>query len=390
MYRERHFVIIDTIPMKKLSLLILIMWTSMLLAAQPSGNELKARELGKQAIQLMDKEQKYTQAIKLLKKAAKLDPATIAYYYEIAYAYYAQKDYEKVISTLKKVVKDDKADVRYYRLLGIAYDLQKEYKDAAKIFEKGIERFPYSGELYLEMGGLEYRMGRTDLAVNNWEQGIKRDPTFSSNYYWAAKMYLNSNEQIWGMFYGELFMNLERASTRTEEMSKLLFRTYKQGINYTSETTAKVSFSEKANMFLLLESLGPIDTLYTIPFLAAYELTHQVALKDILKDKQKRSQTSITAYTELRKMVNAKWFAHERDNTYPNILMSWHKQLIEADHFEAYTYWLLQDGDYAQFTKWVQRNEYTYKAFMKWFASHPLKLNEQQRFHRLQYYEGGE
>ena len=63
------------------------------------------------------------------------------------------------------------------------------------------------------------------------------------NYYRAARIYCVTNEELWGMLYGEIFMNLERGSNRTAEISKLLYDTYKREIKFTSDTSYSVSFA---------------------------------------------------------------------------------------------------------------------------------------------------
>ena len=73
-----------------------------------------------------------------------------------------------------------------------------------------------------------------------FEKGIEVNPMFASNYFRAAKIYCNSSEEVWGMIYGEIFINLERTNDRTFKISKLLFDTYKSEITFTSETATLV------------------------------------------------------------------------------------------------------------------------------------------------------
>ncbi len=78
------------------------------------------------------------------------------------------------------------------------------------------------------------QLGKKDYnkALTYFEKGIEVAPNYSSNYYWCARLYCNSTEEVWGMIYGEIFMNLERNSKRTAEISKLLFDTYKKEIKW--------------------------------------------------------------------------------------------------------------------------------------------------------------
>ena len=54
------------------------------------------------------------------------------------------------------------------------------------------------------------------IALNYYEKGIEIDPKFPSNYYRAALLYDYSDHEIWGLIYGELFMDLEPNTKRTE------------------------------------------------------------------------------------------------------------------------------------------------------------------------------
>lgn len=64
---------------------------------------------------------------------------------------------------------------------------------------------------------------------------------FSSNYFQLAKLYLNSNNKLVGIIYSELFINIERTTKRTQEMSELLYKTYKSLITL-QENESKISF----------------------------------------------------------------------------------------------------------------------------------------------------
>ena len=131
-------------------------------------------------------------------------------------------------------------------------------------YERGLQIFPNSGRLYLELGNIH----QDDLnkALQYYEKGVQVDPTHSSNYYWLAKIFCNNTEEeVWGMVYGELFLNLERGSHRTEEISKLLYDTYKSEIKYPEEGKMTVSFSK--NMVI------PVGEKAKMPFEFAYEMS---------------------------------------------------------------------------------------------------------------------
>ncbi len=371
--------------MKSLLLIITFSVGQFLLLGQ--NNKEQAHKYGREAIRLMDEEKDYQEAIKLLRKAQSLDEDNILYSYEIAYAYFAQKRYNSAIGFLQKLQKKDKFNERFYRLLGACYDLSGNLKKAEKTYLKGIERHPFGGELYTEMGGLQYRSGNIDHAVNYWEMGIRRDPTFASNYYWTAKMYMHSSEQVWGVFYGELFMNLERNSKRTAEIGKMLLDTYLSGFHKESDFSGWFSLSERARTYRLLE----FEEKDQLPFQVAYnDAFGKVFTKWIEADSTSKEVAGIQELTSLRSKFTKHWFKYERYAPYPNILLDWHQTIIKEGHFEAYTYWLLMNGDIPAFEAWIETHKSEFGAFMTWFKKNPLKLHQHKKFHRLQYIEGNQ
>src|SRR5690606_10686824 len=114
---------------------------------------------------------------------------------------------------------------------------------AIQVYEDGLKKFPLSGKLYLERGTMELKREDLDAALKYYEMGIKVDPNFPSNYYWASRIYSYTTETVWTLIYGELFMNLERNTKRTAEISKLLYDTYVESIQIDSDTSFNLKFS---------------------------------------------------------------------------------------------------------------------------------------------------
>ena len=177
-----------------LLLLLAVMFASSIFAQ----NNPKAKEIVNEAIKHVD-EGDYKTGIKLLQEAQKLEPEDVDITYEIGYAYYLDKDYKKAIQILEKIKSDKKAKDYVFQLLGNAYDNLGKTEDALATYKDGLKRFPNSGRLYLEQGTLWMRQKEYNKALDLYEAGIKADPDFASNYYWAAKLYCSSSEEVWGM-----------------------------------------------------------------------------------------------------------------------------------------------------------------------------------------------
>ena len=192
----------------------------------------KAEKLAREAIQKMDAG--FTaESIELLNQAIELDPENKLYYdYEIAFAYQIDKKYPEAIEILEGLLDDEKVHGQIYQTLGNLYDYNGDPEKAVETYKKGLEIFPDYGGLYLELANITgFTLKDYDKALQLYEMGIKADPMFPSNYYWAAKYYMSSTIKVHGIIYAEIFMNLERNSQRTQEISKMLYDTYYENIN---------------------------------------------------------------------------------------------------------------------------------------------------------------
>lgn len=334
-----------------------------------------ALEKGLAAIELMDNG-KINESIKLLKEAQKLDPDRFDYPYEIAYAYYLKEDYKRVIKLLEKNSNHTNVNERLYQLLGNSYDILGKTDKAFEAYDRGLKKFPNSGMIYLEKGNVYWDKSEFEKALPFYEKGIELDPKFPSNYYRATLIYCRSSEEIWGMIYGEIFMNLERNSKRTAEISKLLYNTYKSEIKFTSDSSYSVSFSQNATI-KITDAQDPSNV--KLPFgLGAYEPT---LMMSILNEKS----IDINSLDRIRAQFLETYFKLAMNTKYPNILFDYQNKVQEAGHLEAYNHWILMKGDEESFGVWLSSNTEKWDSFVKWFTDNGLKVDDSNKFFSGQY-----
>ncbi len=335
-----------------------------------------AIEKAKEGIRLEDKEGKYDEAIKLFGEAQKLDPENINYPYEMAYAYSGKKDYKKASDILEKLLSHKDVHSRVYQALGNAYDSQGQPDKAIDTYEKGLKQFPNSGELYLELGNMNLAKKDYNKALFYYEKGIENDPKFPSNYYWAAKIFCGSDEEVWGMIYGEIFMNLERTTKRSLEISKLLYDTYKSQITFTSDTTMGVSFSKTATMNIN-DLKDPKN--FKLPFgTGCYEM---VLMMSVIGEKK----IDMNSLDRIRTRFVERYFQGDDAVKYPNILFDYQRQVKAAGHFEAYNRFILFKGDEEGNKKWMEANPAKWSDFLKWYGTNKMQVDLSHRFYRTQY-----
>jgi Putative Zn-dependent protease, contains TPR repeats len=338
-------------------------------------NEEIAIEKTKEAIYLMDNGN-IEDALLLLKEAQKLDAKNIYIPYETALANYLKKDYTTSIEILKKLKKHKDVNPQIFQMLGNSYSMNGERKNAIKEYEEGLKKYPNSGILNLERGNMEMFVENYNDALQYYETGIKVDPAFPSNYYWAAKIYCNSTEEVWGMIYGEIFMNLERNSDRTVEISQLIFDTYKSEIQFPEENKASVSFSE--NAIISMEQLSDPEN-FKLPFgVGIYEITLILALVQ-------EKEININSLDRIRTNFLKLYYDNKNQEKYPNALFDYQNKIFAAGHMEAYNHWILMQGDWDGFEKWNEENMDKWNQFVDWFIDNPIELNEGNKFYREQY-----
>lgn len=348
--------------MKKYFFITIIVLITNYLIAQTNSEQ--ATTYYQQAILLMD-EGSANEAITLLDEAISLDVDNETLYsYEKAYAYSILENYEEAIKILKSIQKNDDAFDLIYSLLGNCYDWSGDAEKAIKTYNEGLEEFPNSGKLYLELGVMDLINADYDAALLNFEEGIYVEPSHPSNYYWAARIYLLSEDIVWGLIYGEIFMNMEYNTERSITMSQLLYDAYFIKIIIDNEDIT-VNFTDKSI----------IDQTFAN---SVYEPAIETAALG-------ETEINYESINRIRTKFINNYYEKNLNEKYPNLLFDWNKELIEAGLFEAYNYWLMMRGDYETFAEWMETNEPKLDEFAEWCGNNPLTLDETNYVHSTLY-----
>ncbi len=308
-----------------------------------------------EAIKIMD-EGKLDESIRLLEESQKLDSENYMYPYEIAYAYVQKKEYKKAIKILNKVKKYDSINSQVYQMLGNCYSYLGKPEKAIKEYEEGMKYFPNSGNLYLEKGNIFLGQEEYQKAIENYEKGIEVDPTFTSNYFRLAKLFLSSSDKLSGLIYGEIFMNLERTTERTQEMSELLFNTYKSSI-ILGENASKIDFCE----IILDASEIKLNKDINLPLCAIFGKNFMLAIID-------EKNINLNSLSQIRQKFIENYFKEDYKN-YPNVLFDYQKELVDKNLFNAYNHYLFQIGAQEEFNNWLETNRSEYDKFVEWYTA---------------------
>jgi tetratricopeptide (TPR) repeat protein len=334
----------------------------------------KALACAKAAIRMED-EGKTEEAIALLRQAISLDSSDIDYRYELAYAYSSLKAYDTALVQISKLLDQKNANDLLFELAGNCWQQLGNKDKAAELFDAGLKRFPDSGRLHYEKGLLELSAKEYNRALVYFEKGIEQEPGYAGNYYWAAKLFSHSTEPVWGMLYGELFLSLNRSSKETSEIGKLLYDTYVSSIRMNADSSFSVNFSK----FSTENNADSLSNKHKLAFgTGVYEPTILISLHG-------EKKINLMSLARIRKKFLDSYFKSQNNILYPNVLFDYQYMVAKAGHFEAYSYWVLMEGDPLAFEIWKEKHLTAWNAFLKWFQSHPLDLSKAHRFYRAQY-----
>ena len=295
----------------------------------------------------------YLNATTLIKKLITFDSANIELKKDLAICYNFQREYNNAVQTLKTLVDSGFADDQCFQISGNAYKALNQIEACKTLFLKGLAKFPDNGPLYNEMASLLWN-NKDNSCIKYWEKGIEKDPEYSKNYYNACRYYNNSNEKMWSLIYGEIFVNMEPSNSRTPEIKQLLLDDYRKiftEIISDSVLSAKNKFSQKY--------LGNLYKQYTV-----------------LKEDINAATLSM-----LRTRFILDWF-YDNPDEFPSSLFSFHQTLLKQGLFDVYNQWLLGSSDnLLDFQNWTMIHQEEYEAFIQFQKTASFKMPKGQYYH---------
>ncbi len=342
-----------------------------------------AHELAAEAIELMDNGE-FESSITKLEAAKVLDPSNYVYDYEIAFAYNLQERFPEAIEILEKLIKQhENFNDQCFQNLGNYYDLNGQPDKAMEAYERGIQKFPNSGRIYLEMGVVTaHRKKNFGEALAYWEKGIEVDPFYPSNYFHATTVLSASDQKMWAILYGEAFLLLEPSGERHKAVSKRLFDLYNSCVKI--EKSKKKDFSVEFCTATTMELDAPSDG--KLPLCLNYELIATVGLAIAIDKKIKKAkELDFDAIVFTRTTFLSLWLDKELDKEFPLAVFDFEKQVKDAGHLDAYQRWLVMHGDINAFEAYLKANEVAFRSFWDWFRDKSIEFDEENGLIRSRY-----
>ena len=279
----------------------------------------------------------FDNAAVVLVRALQQDKNNLEMQKDLVMCYYLKRDYVKALDGAKVLLDRDDADVVVYQLAGNIYKALEQAKDCEKVYKKGLKKFPKSGALYSEYGELLWAT-KDYSAIEQWEKGIELDPAYAGNYYNASLYYFYTKEKVWGLLYGEIFVNMESLTERGAAMKQLLLKGYKEKL-----------FAEAD----LMKGEEKNKSEFARAFLQAMNKQSSLASNGI----------TVETLTMIRSRFILDWYA-SNSTRFPFKLFDFQKQLLQEGMFEAYNQWLFGPvEDLTAYDDWTKTHAEQYTAF---------------------------
>jgi tetratricopeptide (TPR) repeat protein len=304
----------------------------------------------------------YANCIMVYNQVIQIEPTNLIYRRELANVYYLQSDLTRAEKMILPLLKEDEADEETFQIASKVLSGKKRLDEAENVLQKGIARFPNSGLLYKEKGDLLTTLKKYKDATRAWEKGVEKDPRYPMNYYNLTKVYLFTKDYFWAVYYGEIFLNMESQSARSQEVRKILFDSYKflmgelnnLALEGTQKRTAKPWNFETA-------ALKTFDNLRNV-------VTGGIHVDNL---------------TMLRTRFLLDWNTHYAE-MYPCELFDTHHRLLLKGYFDAYNQWLFGRLDNeTKYNTWAQEHNQLMNDFDVYFRAHRLIPKDNQYYHQL-------
>ena len=335
--------------MKKILLILLLIPCVVL---SQTNKELAKKKID-EAIELMDNG-KISESLLLLDECEKLDPDSYTYSYEKAYAYVLEKKYDKAIEQLKRSRKFKKYNFEVDLLLANTYDYAGQSDKALEVYDEGIKKYPSVPHFEFEKGNCFLIKKDYDKAISHYLNAIKIDPNYPSAYYRLAYLLVNSNDKLSGLVYGEIFVNLERTTKRTLEISELMYNVYKENITFKTDG-AKIDFCD-----VIITDTDLQKGKLKMPF------CHYFGYNFILATFGKTEVTP-SSLSSMREGFLELYMKNSYKDC-PNVLVSYLDKVKKAGFLDTYNRYIFQAGYEKEFEEWYGANKEKFDKFVEWYT----------------------
>lgn len=144
--------------------------------------------------------ERYKQAIPYYQKAANADPKNARYVFEMAMVYYAIPDDKNAIAMFELAAQRGWAqNADFFESVAYCYMNLGNFAKSTEYLEKSIEKRPHSQTVRYALAESQYKGGRYQDAINNWDMVLQTDNKNARALYMIGMAYQKMGQKDKGM-----------------------------------------------------------------------------------------------------------------------------------------------------------------------------------------------
>jgi len=296
----------------------------------------------------------YPGAIITSRQALRLAPGNIGFATILGRAQYLSGLFKDARETLYSVSTNTITDTEYYRILAACQYKLNETKAACKTLAEGSKVCRSPGCLYFDLGNIYRATAGEEKAIKAFLSGIQADYSFPSNYRAAASWYLSSENVLWGLIYGEMYLAMLHDTTEDYRLKCDLFTGWQLFLDKLPETAGRDrNVTSKKNTDSDFES--------------AVKQTY-LQLTPVISD-----GLSVENMTMLRARFLMDWYSN-CGVKYPFRFFDYQQNLLGNGYSDICTEWLYgQTANRDEYDAWNNFHDGAISRFVEWKKSFPFQ-----------------
>jgi tetratricopeptide (TPR) repeat protein len=290
----------------------------------------------------------FENAIMILSRGLETTDNDINLQIELGNVYAQAGRYKEALPIAKNLASNSDITLQAIQTAGIIFKGNNENGAFEKLYKKAFKAYPESGRLYAEYGEHLLTQEKKECIIS-WEKGIKADPSYAGNYYFASKYYNANNNILLSSWCAENFINIEYQSARTAEIKIILYNNLRSILtnpNFEKEYAIKGNAFFKAYLNCLNKALAGAGN----------------------------NGINTNTLTLIRTRFILIW-GEKYEIDFPCKLFEYHKQLLVDGTFEAYNQWALGSVENFNFYQnWIEMNKTASDALAKYRSNRIYKV----------------
>ena len=298
---------------------------------------LLGREALRQGIALHDQNE-LTAAIATYLRVPVSDSSYADVQGELALSYWANDQYPEAVAAARRAIELDMRSPMPYATLGNAQQELKQLDQALATFKTGLQRYPYSGELWFNQAVTQAKQpGQTAAAVASLQRSLELRPGFAPNHAQLARLEMQQGHAAHALLGFLTYLMLQPEGQR----SQAVLLTAEQ----LSAGSLEVEEKDKRPAATSNDAFAPLDEL----------LASRVALR---KDYVSPVNFQATVVKQTKLLVEK--FPLATDAAPTDFWQRTYGPLVEVlrqgDNLTTFTYLILFSADDNKASKWVKGN----------------------------------